>query len=280
MIETGPDVDTYRVRSDQFAPGTPTTLNVMVWGLDANPLDARVRVYDAGGNPVAFQVLSNDRGLFSVQVLGAVAGQNYFVQVFAREGGAKSTGTYFFAADFNRLDPLVFDNVASGAVGPNATTGSETLALTEAGLFQFALGAQSARAGDAVTMTVYDASGTAVFSLTAVAGRAPVTASKYLTAGTYTVRYTGARANAFATSYDLFILQLSEGVGPYATSTASPSSSTAPGSGSFSDPSSVTLSPPPPPSSPGALAPEPTPAPTYTYYGSSTYQPRAYFYTF
>jgi hypothetical protein len=86
VIEDAWDVDSYRVRTDKFAAGTAVTLNVMVWATDANPLDPRVRVYDAAGNPVAFQVLSNDRGLFSVQVLGAVAGRDYFVQVSARAG--------------------------------------------------------------------------------------------------------------------------------------------------------------------------------------------------
>lgn len=278
VIEDARDVDTYRVRTDHFAPGTAVTLNVMVWGLDANAVDARVRVYDASGAPVAFQVLSNDRGLFSVQVLDAVAGRDYFVQVLAREGGAKATGTYFFAADFNQITPLVFDNVASGTVGASRVTGSDTLTLSEAGLFQFALGAQSTRAGDSVTMTVYDANGNVVFALTSVAGRPPVTASKYLTAGTYTVRYSGASTNAGAISYDLFLLQLSEGVGPYATSTARPPTSTAPSSDApqYSPPSSST----PPPVSPPPSSPPPAPGPSFSYSGTSTSRVSGYYYTY
>jgi hypothetical protein len=271
---------------------------VMVWGLDANALDARVKVYDAAGKPVAFQVLSNDRGLFSVQVLGAVAGKDYFVQVLAREGAVKNTGNYFFAADFNQLAPLVFDNVASGTAKANVTTAAEQLTLSEAGLFQFALGARSDRAGDAITMTVYDAKGTAVFSLTSVAGSLPVTASKYLKAGIYTVKYTGKATNAALTQYDLFMLQLSEGVGPYATSTASPPSSTAPSSGSTTTssppPSSTTTSAPPPSTSPssgssttsgssGGTSSSPPPETysySYSYSGSSTYSPYGYYYTY
>ncbi len=229
VIEDARDVDSYRVRTEKFAPGTAVTLNVMVWGLDANAVDARVRVFDATGNAVAFQVLANDRGVFSVQVLNAVAGKDYFVQVSAREGAAKNTGGYVFAADFNQLTPLVFDGVATGVASANTST-TATLTLNEAGLFQFAFGAQSERAGDAVTMVVYDADGNVVLSLAAVAGRMPVTASKYLNAGTYTIKYTAAKTNTTAVGYDLFALQLSEGVGPYATSTASPVSSTAPAS--------------------------------------------------
>ncbi|HEY1190801.1 MAG TPA: matrixin family metalloprotease [Gemmata sp.] len=278
VIEDARDVDTYRVRSDAFAPGSPVALNVMVWALDANPLDPRVRVFDESGNAVAFQVLANDRGLFSVQVLNAVAGRNYYVQVSAREGAAKGTGSYFFAADFNQLAPLVFDNVASGMIAPGAVSAPDALTLNEAGVFQFALGAPSGAAGDVVTMAVFDEDGNVVFTLTATAGRPPVTATKYLKAGTYTVRYTGARTNAGAVGYGLFLAQLSEGVGPFATSTASPATSTAPGS------TNTTTAPPSeemtPSSSYPASSSSPEMQPTYTYSGSSTAQPSGYYYTF
>jgi hypothetical protein len=118
-----------------------------------------------------------------------------------------------FAADFNRHAPLVFDAVAAGTVAPNAVTASEALTLEKAGVFQFALAAQGG-AGDAVTMTVYDEDGNAVFALTATGGQPPATATKYLKAGAYTVRYTGAKANKGPAGYGLFLAQLSEGVGP------------------------------------------------------------------
>lgn len=276
VIEDARDVDTYKVRAGGYAAGTPVTLNVMVWALDANPLDPRVRVFDAAGNAVAFQVLSNDRGLFSVQVLNAVAGRDYYVQVSAREGAAKNTGSYFFAADFNQLAPLVFDNVAGGALAPAATTAAQTLTLNEAGVFQFALGARSSAAGDQVTMTVYDEAGNLVFTLTATAGLPPVTATKYLKAGTYTVKYTAPKTNAGTVGYDLFLAQLSEGVGPYATSTATMSKSSAPSSTSPSSPPPSGTSPPPPASYP----PPASSQPPYSYGGSSTTQPSGYYYAY
>lgn len=274
VIEDARDVDTYRVRTDRFAPGTSVTLNVMVWGLDANQVDARVKVFDATGTAVAFQVLANDRGLFSVQVLNAVAGQDYYVQVFAREGAVKTTGGYFFAADFNRLAPMAFDNVASGITPAGTKTAAETLQLGEAAVFQFALGATSQQAGGAVTMTVYDATGAVVFSLTSVAGRPPVTATRYLKAGTYTVTYAAPASNTAPVSYALFLAQLSEGVGPYATSTASPPSSSAP-------PSATPTSAPPDNSSTAAnTTTSPASGPSYSYSGSSTAKPSGYYYTY
>jgi hypothetical protein len=292
-LSSSGEVDTYHVSTNKFAAGTPVTLDLMVWGLDTNPVDARVRVFDASGKPVAFQVLANDRGIFSVQVLNAVAGKSYTVQVSARDGAVKNTGNYFFAADFNQLSPMAFDGVASDTVTAGTTTAG-TLTLGEAGLFQFAFGANSTHAGDAVTMTVYDENGNAVFSLTETAGRPPVTAGKYLMAGNYTVKYTAAQANVAPTSYNLFMLQLSDPFGPYATSTASPSSSTSPSSTSSTamtapppqDSTTSTSSSPPPPSGSTTTTSSPPPSSSsqqessYYYSGSSTTQPSGYYYTY
>jgi hypothetical protein len=219
-ISTSSDVDNYRLRAPAASGTAPMNLNVMAWGLDADPLDPRVRVFDADGAPVAFQVLANNAGLFSVQVLNVRPGAYYYVQVSSRTAGG--TGSYFLGADFNQFAPTAYDGLARDTVNPGATkTGTFTVA--EAGIFQFALGAQALAPGSgAVTMTVLDAYGRVVFTLDATAGQPPVTAVQYLAAGTYTVRYAYrgiSGTTAAPLRFDLFLLQLSEGVGPYATTT-------------------------------------------------------------
>jgi matrixin len=259
VIEDSSDIDTYRIRTGKFAAGTSVTLNAMVWGLDTgllNPLDPRIRMFDASGQPVAFQVLANDTGLFSLQVPNAVAGADYYVQVAARSpGGANDTGQYFLAADFNRIKPLKFESVAAGSVyqGSDQTA---TLTVHKAGVFQFAL-APSAGSGT-VTMSVLDQNGNLVFALSASAGQPAVTSTRYLKAGTYSVSYSTTSASPIG--FGLFILQLSDGVGPYSTSTSSP-----PSSGSGDPPSGE----PPPPQDP-----------SYTYDGSSGSSSGEYGYTF
>jgi len=257
VIEDAADVDNYRISTGQFAAGTAVTLNAMVWGLDSTPLDPRLRVFDQSGAPVAFQVLANDAGLFSLQVPNAVAGRDYFVQVAARSpGGANDTGRYFVAADFNSIEPMAFEGVASGAVIAGQTE-SAALTIEDAGVFHFALAPTSI---GAVTMTVYDENGIAAFTLTASGGKPAVTATRYLAAGTYTVRYTtttGSGSNP--TSYNLYLHQLSEGVGPYSPSTTSPPPG--PGNGSSSTGSSYTYS-------------------SSTYSSSSNPPPSSYGYTF
>ena len=221
-------VDSYTVSTNKYAPGTQVNLNVMVWGVDSNPLDAQVRVFDSNGNAVAYEVLANNHGLYSIQILNAVAGQKYTVQVFARAGGAQSTGNYFFAADFNQVPAFQFDDMANGTLNAGTATPADTLTMSETGAYQFALGANAAQSGNTVTMSVYDAFGNLVFSLTAVVGQPVVTSTQYLRAGTYYVTYSSANTNIGGTDFGMYLSELSDLSGPYATSTASPTTTAAP----------------------------------------------------
>ena len=242
VIEDGHDVDRFRVT----APGTgPVHLNVMAWALQTDGLDPRLEVYDATtGQPVAFQVLANDTGVMSLQVPDAVGGRDYIVSVLARTTG--DTGSYFLAIDFNQFAPTEFDGVAGKRLNPGVTD-TATLTVHEAGAYEFLLSAHGAAGG--VAMTVYDAAGREVCTLAVDAGQPAVTAVRYLAEGTYAVRYTyryPSAATATPIDYALYLYQVSEGAGPYA------SSSTTSGSGTSAS------SPPPD---------------RYTYSGSSTTQP-------
>ena len=99
-------------------------------------------------------------------------------------------------------------------------------------------------------MTLYNAAGQCILTLKADSDQPMVSAVRYLSEGTYTARYayrytTGSNP-ATAVEYNLFLLKLSEGAGPYATNTGSSGGSSSP-----------------PPDSSGG----------YTYSGSSTSRP-------
>ncbi|MBO0699565.1 MAG: matrixin family metalloprotease [Zavarzinella sp.] len=238
VIEDSRDIDRYKVH----APSTgPVNLNVMVWALQTNGLDPRLQVYNATtGQPVAFQVLANDAGLMSLQVPNAAPGADYIVSVLARTPG--DTGSYFLAIDFNKFTPTEFDGLTSDSLKAGATQ-SATLTVAEAGVYEFALAAQGA--SGSMTMTIYDAAGRAVLTLSSYAGQPLMTSTVYLAGGTYTVQYTSQSSAELA--YQLFLYRLSDGAGPYATSAGS--------------------SPTPPP---GGTT---TSGGGYTYAGSSTTRP-------
>ena len=190
-IESANDTDVYQIRAPLSSPGGPTNLNVIVWGLDANPLNPRIRLYDAMGNAVAFQVLANDAGVMSVQLQNVAAGQVYYIRVAARTpGGANGTGAYMLGADFNQTAALAPDWAGGDTLQPAATQ-TDTLTVNESGLFQFFLAAQpTTGTGGTVTMTVTDADGNVVLTMDATAGQPLTTRVAYLAAGTYSVKYT------------------------------------------------------------------------------------------
>ena len=218
-IEDSSDVDNYKITAPA-ATGAPLDLNVLVWGTDADPLGPRVRVYDAARNPVGFQVLANDGGAASVQVTNATPGAVYYLQVAARTpSGADNTGGYVLAADFNQFAPTALDGVSSTAVTPG-TTSVAALTVGEAGVFEFGLAGWGS---GSVTMSLLDSTGKTLLALTAAGGQLEVTKVQYLPAGTYTVRYTaaGSGTNTAPLWADLFLLKLSDSVGPYSTTTTS-----------------------------------------------------------
>jgi hypothetical protein len=225
-VESSSDVDSYRVR----APGGagPVNLNVMVWALEEQGLRPRVKVFDAAQRPVAFRVLANEAGVMSVVVPNAAAGAEYFIQVSGQDG---SRGGYFLGVDFNRLAPPTFDGIGTGTLQPGSST-TATLDVTRDGVFQFALGAEAlAAGGGGVTLTVTDEAGRVVATVSGDGGRLAATRVTYLAAGRYTLRYdyrpTG--GTSAAVRFQLALLRLSEGVGPYATD------STASGEGQFQE---------------------------------------------
>jgi hypothetical protein len=270
-IQYGNETHYYQIRTPQMPTAGQTNLNVIVSALDVNPLDPRIHLFDPAGNPVAFQVLANQLGQMSVQLQNVTQGQTYYIEVSARNpGGANDTGNFLLGADFNQDTAVSPDWVAGDYLAPGASE-TGTLSVTEGGLYQFFLAASPTTAtGGSVTMTVLDENGNAVETLTATTGQPLVTGVQYLAVGTYTVLYTYSSGTA-PLRYDMLMLQLSDGVGPYAPGTTS--------SGSAPPPSGSSPPPPASPPPPGS-APPPSSSPGYTYSGVSSPPPQPNYYAF
>jgi hypothetical protein len=251
-IEDSTDVDDYLVRSPQLS----SDLNVVVWGLNKTPLDPRVKVFDSLGNPVAFQVLTDDVGTFSLQISNVPSSTVYYIQVSGQTGSTHRTGDYYVGADFNSFTPTAFAGLATGTLGSSAAA-TDVLAIDEAGLYEFSLGASATQAAG-LTMSIIDGNGTVVASLTATAGQPTVTAIRYLKAGTYSVQYVRSAAATVPVLYGDFLLSLGDPVGPYPTTTTSTASTG--GGGSTTSSSS--------------------PSSGYTYTSSSSTAGSSYWYSF
>ena len=234
VIESRSDQDIYKIKAPASANPNQLSLNVMVWGTGSNSVDPRVRVYDAAGNPVRYRVLANDVGLFSVEASSVVPEAIYYVSVAARNpNGANATGGYFLGVDFNEFEKTAYAGLGSGSVAPTVGQ-TATFRVANAGVFQFALAASGATAGSGVSMVLVDASGKVVLTLEATANQPLVTNTKYLAAGNYTIRYVSRGTTSTPVLYNLYLLKLSDDVGPYSTKTTQPSS----GSTSSGTPSS------------------------------------------
>jgi len=221
-IENSSDVDNYKIRAP--ISSVPEDLNVITWGIDTTPLDPQLHVFDAAGNPVAFQVLANDGGTFSLQIQNVASGATYYVQVTGRTGAATRTGAYFLGADFNTSTPTTFGGLSAGTLKPSGTT-TGTLAVDEAGLFEFALAA-NATSSAGLTMSVLDAFGNTVASLTAMAGQSALTTIEYLAPGNYSIQYAwSSGSNSVSVQFGSLAMTINDPVGPYQSSTTTSGSS-------------------------------------------------------
>jgi hypothetical protein len=252
VIENRRDVDNYRIRSTNADDGG--NLNVVVWGLQVDALDPAVHVFDAKGRPLGFEVLANDRGVFSLQITGVVGGQDYYLQIVARDG--TDTGSYYLGADFNSLTPTAFDPLSGDTL--DGTTRTDTLVVDQAALFDFAVAAAGAGAG--VKLSVLDASGKDLLTVTAGSNGPAVTKIVHLKQGTYTIRYSA--IGAAPVQYFSQMLTLNDPVGPYSSTTTStsPQSSGTTTSGSGTSSGSTTTT----------TTTKPSSSTGYTYTSSSS----------
>lgn len=221
VIESKQDVDVYRLTAP--ASADPQGVNVIVWGTAATPLNPRLRILDADRKPVPFQVLANDAGVFSVHVPAVTSGGTYYVAVKGRDDD--QTGAYFVGADFTRDATPTLDAVDQNAVAAGDVQ-TATFVVASATVLQFGLAAGGTTGG--VAMTVLDADGDAVFTLSASAGQPLATTIRHLAAGRYTVRYNYRGATAGAADYTALMMRLSDNIGPMAPGTNSPNPPTSP----------------------------------------------------
>lgn len=193
-ISDASDKDYYQVQAPVTnVAGAGWTMHTLVWAADGNMLHPQIHLFDAQGNAVPVTILSNTDGQYTIESAALSPGAAYYIDVQAwTPTGANNVGNYVLAVKFDYSAPVAFALMEAATLTASSPSNSGTLTMNQNELFEFSLAADTLDSSKdaSVTMTVYDSQGNKVTSLTAVAGRPPVTRLVYLTTGKYTVVFT------------------------------------------------------------------------------------------
>jgi hypothetical protein len=206
-------VYTYRFRSADLGPGLTNIMTVAVHSLDVNNPHYQVQVLDQEWHKVAATVLVDQAGFLEIRVPAAQSNQDYFVQVSA-DGSV--TNQFDVVMDFSR-DASELQSFVSGTLSPDQPEMDRSLVVEQSQQFHFELAATdwSAAAPSGAVMTITNAAGQVVFTLTAEAGQTE-TGDIFLDPGQYTVRFTRDPGGAAQTPvlFELSGRSLSDPIGP------------------------------------------------------------------
>lgn len=213
-FDAAADRDVYLMRTREKAGG------VLVVYVGTLPGQAKptVTVYDKKGAAVAATTLQAQDGSLIVQVTNIKKNQTYYVSVQVADP-TKWTGAedYRIGIDF-RDTAVVLDSFATGTLTQDQNQITRTLQVTNSTLFRLQLAVNSATdtAPTAARLTVFDAAGTAVFTLVARSGQT-VLGDVLLPPGAYTVVIAGATRDGSplkGLAIDARFLALTDPIGP------------------------------------------------------------------
>jgi hypothetical protein len=245
-------MDYYQLQSPAAAAGSTLVMHAIAWSTDSNNLYPAIHVFNAQGAPIPVQVLGNGNGTYAVQVTGIQPSSTYYVEVAAlNPTSSNNVGNYFLGVKFGQNPPVTLGALGFNTLSAANATDPASLNLTQSTLFNISLTADTGTAAEdaVVALTIADASGNTVLTLTATAGQPAVTGLLYLPAGNYTLNYSARSRSGAAlggVNYWLFGGELSSPIGPY----SSPGSgSSGPGTNTgytYTGSSSTSSSPTPP----------------------------------
>jgi hypothetical protein len=242
MLLSSGESDWYRITPT----GASGTLTVSVWAWGGSNLLPMVRVYNSAGQLVSADVVANENGLFTVQLPNQAAGATFFLKVSALDpSGTRATGGFVVGASLAPVAPTFYDLMSGSSLSAANRYAFGNLTVTEARLTQFSLSASTAAgaAETAVRMTIYDAAGRKVFTITVRAGQPLVTGTVWLPAGSYRVVYNAATRYAWDPLPDLsFVVGKRERSNPIDPYLVDPDG-TPVGSGTGGDPAVTTDNP-------------------------------------
>jgi hypothetical protein len=182
-------------------------------------LSAEVTVYDAKGQQVDAQILSNEASGYVVQVLNPVANAKYYVAVShnAFAADCQDKGTYRLGINYTNT-PIVLETIVDDTLSATDTVDVVSLQSTQAQLYHFVLSADTggAASGIVVVMQIFDGNNKLVMNLVCQDGNT-LSADIQLAQGTYTVRFIGVSTSGAIiplTNYSLLGVRLNDPLDP------------------------------------------------------------------
>jgi len=244
------DLDFFSVTTPATAPAALIFTATAGRGSQLSP---DLTVYDASGNVVNAQILSNDSTGYVVQVLNPVANAKYYVAVSpdAFAASINDKGTYVLGVNY-AATPIVLETIVNDTLSATDTMDVFSLQSSQVQMYHFVLSVDTggAASGIGVVMQLFDANNNLVLQLACQDGNT-VSADVQLQQGNYTVRFIGLSASGAVipnTAYSLLGVSLTAPLDPLAVNPTDPTLNT-------------TLNPTPPPTPSTVVVSDPVSAP-------------------
>jgi hypothetical protein len=190
------DADWYVITPTSLTNFTGTlTVGLVPQGQDTSAVRARVAVFDSQGNALPAVVVTNEQGAFTVQLANQTPGATYYLRVIAANpAGTQAVGGYVLAAHLAETAVTSFDALTTVTLTASSATQYSQITLNQGRLTQYSLSAstQAGAPSTAVRMSIFDANGRLVFTLSVEAGKPLATGTVWMSAGTYTVVFNAA----------------------------------------------------------------------------------------
>ncbi len=203
------DVDVYSLIAPQ---GTSRVLTATVFSIDQSGFQPRIRIFDQLGRPLPVQILSQENGANTIQVLNTIPGQRYFLRVSLSRSATLNQGNYLLNAGFNSVAAQL-NRFSGGWLNQSRPQQSSRLYIAQAQLFRMVLTAGGQNLNSSIRLTLHDENGQEVMELLAHAGEA-ASGSRLLLPGAYQVTVTILNPNARRVAYRITGGRESDPIGP------------------------------------------------------------------
>jgi hypothetical protein len=252
------DVDFFSITTPATAPEAIVFTAAPGQGSQLSP---NLTVYDANGNVVDAEILSNEASGYVVQLMNPVAGAKYYVAVSGNPFAASinDMGTYRLGVNYTSA-PVVLETLVDDTLSATDMVDVVSLQSTEVQLYHFVFSVDTAGVvpGVEVLMQLFDSNNNLVLSLLCHDGET-VSADVQLKVGVYTARFIGYDSTGAIlplTAYSLLGISLSNPLDPLPVNPTTSSPGTTTPTTSTTDTSSTVLLTTP--ITPPVLPPPPT----------------------